>query len=341
MELGIHSDDNAQGSLDFLAAVSIFLLTMAYLLLQIPAIFAPFESQSTDLQPVAYRTCMILAEDTGWWRNDSTNQSGADWENASLNDVCRIGLAANKRDPNNFSKLMNRGKICILSENKIKELSRTYNSNISINHSNNSYTMHNWIRYLLGLDIIRTYPYNISLQYLNSTTADPKYIPNNTHPVLCIGNSVPKTTEVEKMERLVAIEGDCGVGYLNIDDTNTSNITLRLPHLDSFTVGFKDFAEKNRTADARLNVTLNNTDYNNVSVVNKPGINESGLSGLFVGGWHTFNRTVIDDYLCDSNNITVNVSWCNVSYMWVNRSDWGDRVGGMSMPSAKLVVCIW
>lgn len=308
---------------------------MTYLMLQIPTIFAPFESQSTDLQPVAYRTCMILAEDTGWWRNNTSNADGVDWENASLNDTCRIGLAANKHNPNNFSKLMNRGKICILSENKIKELNRTYNSNTIINHSNKSYTMHNWIRYLLGLDIIRTYSYNISLQYLNGTTADPEYIPNNTHPVLCIGNPVPEMTEVEKMERLVAIEGDCDFKDLYIDDTNTSNITMCLPHLDSFTVGFKDFAEENRTADARLNVTLNNTDYNNpaVSVINE--------SGLFVGGWHTFNKTVIDDYLCDSNNITVNVSWCNVSYMWVNRSDWGDRIGGMSMPSAKLVVCIW
>ncbi|MCD6145554.1 MAG: hypothetical protein J7J03_04035 [Methanosarcinales archaeon] len=331
--MGIHSDDNAQGSLDFLTAISIFLLTMAYLVLQIPAIFAPFESQSADLQPVAYRTCMILAEDTGWWRNESTNQSGADWENAPLNDVCRIGLAANKHNPNDFSKLMNRGKICILSENKIKELNRTYNSNRIIDHSNKSYTMHSWIRYLLGLDIIRTYSYNISLQYLNGTTAHPIYVPNNTHPALCIGNQVPETAEIEKMERLVAIEGDCGVGYLNIGDTNTSNITMGLPHLDSFTVKFENFSEKNRTADARLNVILNNTDYNNVSVINE--------SGLFAGGWHTFNRTVIDDYLCDSNNITVNVSWCNVSYMWVNRSDWGDRIGGMSMPSAKLVVCIW
>ena len=314
----MHSDDGAQASIDFLAAISIFLLTFAYLMMQIPSIFAPFQTQSTDLQPVAYRTAMILAEDPGGWCD------GTDWENdsVSMGEVYRLGLAANKHDPTNFSRLMNRGKTCLLSESKIKKLNTTYNSNATR------------VGYLLGLDIIRTYSYNISLQYLNGTTAEPRYISNNTNPVLCIGNQIPETGEVEKMERLVAIVGDCGVGYLNIDDTNTSNITLGTPQLDSFTVKFEDFADKNRTADARLEVILNNTDsdYNNATVINK--------SGILVGGWHQFNKTVIDD-LCEYNEIRMNVSWCNVSYMWVNRSDWGCRVGDMSMPSAKLVVCIW
>lgn len=314
----MHSDDGAQASIDFLTAISIFLLTFAYLMMQIPSIFAPFQTQSTDLQPVAYRTAMILAEDPGGWCD------GTDWENnsVSLDDVHRIGLAANKHDPSNFSRLMNRGKTCLLSESKIKKLNTIYNSNATR------------AGYLLGLDIIRTYSYNISLQYLNGTTAEPRYIPNNTNPVLCIGNQIPETGEVEKMERLVAIEGNCSVEPLNIDDTNTSNITLSTPQLDSFTVKFEDFADKNRTADARLKVILNNTDsdYNNATVINK--------SGIMVSGWHQFNKTVIDD-LCEYNEIRMNVSWCNVSYMWVNRSDWGCRVGDMSMPSAKLVVCIW
>lgn len=318
----MHSE-SAQSSLDFLTAISIFLFAFAYLLLQIPSSFAPFQTQSTDLQPVAYRTAMILAEDTGWWHNNTTGQNDPDWENASLNDICRIGLAANKHNPNNFLELMNRGKVCILSEEKIKKLNSTYHA-----------SGNNRVRYLLGLDIIRTYSYNISLQYLNGTTADPEYITNNTHPVLCIGNPIPQTTEVEKMERLVAIEGDCGVGYLKIDDTNTSNIIMNLPQLDSFTVTVRSggFPEENRTADAQLKVILNNTDYDNVSVINR--------SGLFVGGWHAFNKSVIDD-LCVHNDIEINVSWCNASYIWVNRSNWGYPVGDTSMPSAKLVVCIW
>jgi len=210
-----------------------------------------------------------------------------------------------------------------LSENKIKKLNSTYRDNATR------------VRYLLGLDIIRTYRYNVSLQYLNSTTADPKYIyiPNNTHPALCIGSQIPETAEVEKMERLVTIEGDSEVGYLNIDATNTSNATLRLPKLDSFTVKLEGFAEKNRTADARLEVRLNNTNtnYSCAPVINK--------SGTLIGGWHSFNKTVIDD-LCESNEVRIDTSWCNVSYMWVNRSNWGDCVGDMSMPSAKLVVYI-
>ena len=317
----MQSDNRAQVSLDFIAAISIFLLTFSYLLMQVPAIFAPFQTQSTDFQPVAYRTAMILAEDAGWWSNDTLGRDGIDWENAP-DDACRIGLATNKRNPTNFSELMNRGRAGILNENKIKKLNSTYHDNATR------------VRYLLGLDIIRTYWYNVSLQYLNSTTADPRYIPNNTHPALRIGSQIPQTVEVEKMERLVTIEGDTEVGYLNIDATNTSNITLHVPKLDSFTVKFEDFVEENRTADSRLKVSLNNTNtnYSHASVINK--------SGLLIGCWHSFNKTVVDD-LCESNEVRINTSWCNVSYMWVNRSDWGDCVGDMSMPTAKLVVCIW
>ncbi|MCK4652302.1 MAG: hypothetical protein KAT13_04370, partial [Methanosarcinales archaeon] len=212
----------------------------------------------------------------------------------------------------------------------------------ALNLTYTNQTTHNWIRDRLGLNITRIYAYNISLQYLNGTTAEPMFIPNNTRPALCIGNLIPETTEVEKMERLVAIEGDSEASCLNLNATaNTSSVNLTLPGLSSFVVrvGPGDFREANQTADARVNVTLNNTKHNNVSVINKH--NESGISGLYVAGWHAFNKTVIDSYLCDSNNITINAAWCNVSYMWVNRSDWGDSVGNISMPSAKLVVCIW
>ena len=328
----MHSNEGAQSSIDFLTGVVIFMLTLTYLMVQIPSIFAPFQTQSTDLQPVAYRTGMILVEDAGWWDDSGNGQSGTDWENVSRDNICRIGLAANKHNPNNFSELMNRGKVCVLSENKIKALNLAYTNQ----------TMHNWIRDRLGLSTTRIYAYNISLQHLNGTTAEPMFIPNNTHPALCIGNQIPETTEVEKMERLVAIEGDSEARCLNLDAiANTSSVDLILPKLSSFVirVGPGDFREANRTADARVNVTLYNTKHNNISVINKH--NESGIPGLYVAGWHAFNKTVIDSYLCDSNNITINAAWCNVSYMWVNRSDWGESVGNISMPSAKLVVCIW
>jgi len=329
----VHSDSSGQSSLDFLTGISIFLITFTYLVVQVPTIFAPFQTESTDLQPVAYRTCMILAEDTGWW--NGTTGSGPDWENATavkLNDTCRIGLSANKHNPNDVSELMNRGKVCILNEDKIKRLNLIYHSGGIATHGDKDYAVHDWIRYLLGLDIIRSYSYNISLQYLNGTTAEPMFIPNNTCPVLCIGERIPETVEVEKVERLVAVEGACGIGDLQANaTTNTSNRTLTLPKLNSFmvSVNSSDFTDENMTANARLNVVPNNCT--NLSI-NK--------SGLFVGGWHIFNRTMIDS-LNDTNNIEINVSWCNVSYMWVNRSDWGDYVGDVLMPSAKLVVCIW
>ena len=106
----LHSNEGAQSSIDFLTGVVIFMLTLTYLMVQIPSIFAPFQTQSTDLQPVAYRTGMILVEDAGWWDDGGNGRDGTDWENVLHDNVCRIGLAANKHNPSNFSELMNRGK---------------------------------------------------------------------------------------------------------------------------------------------------------------------------------------------------------------------------------------
>ncbi|MFQ6121103.1 MAG: hypothetical protein ACE5KE_14605, partial [Methanosarcinales archaeon] len=306
-----------------LIAISIFLLAFTFLITQIPGMFAPFQTQSIDLQPVAYRTSVILVEDTGWW--DGINGS-VDWESGDhINYLSRIGLAANKYNPNNLTELLNRGKTNVLSENKINAL-----NNYSNTHSYED------IQQRLGLNMsTRRYDYNISLQYLNSTTLNPKYIPNNTAPLLLIGKQIPTSGEVEKMVRLVTLEGNTTVGSLTTTNTNNTTIinstTLTPPALKSFLVKFESFPDEGNTSKARLSVTLQNV------VANITAINESGTDILIKT--HQFNETLINNMNTTQNNITINIAYVNVTYLYINRSKYGDLIG--NQPSAKLVVYIW
>ncbi|HID26701.1 MAG TPA: hypothetical protein EYP22_02495 [Methanosarcinales archaeon] len=320
----ITKKDNGQISIDFLTAVAIFLLTFTFLITQIPEMFAPFQTQSTDLQPVAYRTSVILVEDTGWWGGIN---GSVDWENGDhINYLSRIGLAANKYNPNNLTDLLNRGKTNVLSENKINALKKYYDNG----------TNYTEIQQRLGLNMsTRRYDYNISLQYLNSTTLIPKYIPNNTVPLLLIGKQISRVGEVEKMVRLVTLEGNTTVGSLTTTNTNNTTIinstTLTLPALKSFLVKFESFPDEGNTSKARLYVTLQNV------VANITAINESGTNILIKT--HQFNETLINNMNATQNNITINIAYVNVTYMWINRSNYGDLIG--YQPSAKLVVYIW
>jgi len=66
----------------------------------IPGMFVPFQSETIDLNSVAYRTSVILVEDPGCW------DDGEDWEN-HIENVSRVGLAIDKEHPNmlNLSKI--------------------------------------------------------------------------------------------------------------------------------------------------------------------------------------------------------------------------------------------
>lgn len=57
--------DEGQISIDFLVGISIFLLTLAFMIQFIPGLFMSVSGEGS-LNSVAYRTATILAEDPGW-----------------------------------------------------------------------------------------------------------------------------------------------------------------------------------------------------------------------------------------------------------------------------------
>lgn len=81
--------DEGQISIDFLLGISVFLLTFGFVIQFIPSLFIS-TSGGGSLNSVAYRTANILADDPGWWQNNT--QNGTDWEMHTKN-ISRIGLA--------------------------------------------------------------------------------------------------------------------------------------------------------------------------------------------------------------------------------------------------------
>jgi len=91
-------DERGQLSIDFLVGISLFILALLFMAHFIPGMFVPFQSETIDLNSVAYRTSVILVEDPGWW--DNGTGYGEDWEKQNIEDVRRVGFAIDKEHPN-------------------------------------------------------------------------------------------------------------------------------------------------------------------------------------------------------------------------------------------------
>ncbi|MHC1636376.1 MAG: DUF7287 family protein [Candidatus Methanospirareceae archaeon] len=199
----VAESQNGQVSIDFLLAISIFTLGLVILISHIPLLFTPLQTVSTDIQPVAYRTSMILVEDGGIYeKNENITSRWEDPEGNGWNytqntnnipnyhgNVKRIGLAmpvpgwSSSEDiiPNN------------LSRDKIESLQDWWED--KANRSK--------IRDKLGLSVTYNgnrlnYNYNISLRNFSDELRD---------PLLKIGYSIPERgVTVEKIERIVAVD---------------------------------------------------------------------------------------------------------------------------------------
>ena len=204
---------HAQVSIDFMIAITILSFGIVLIITQIPMLFAPFYTISTDIHAVAYRTSMILAEDAGiYCENESITSA---WETAGepenrsrnfsfyrdkianyLSNVRRIGLARNapvwssSEDaiPNN------------LSRRKIEALQDWWDDD-----ANRSML---WEK--LGLLVSYNgkpvnYSFNISLKGFNNTLI---WDNSADKPLLQIGYPIPRGATVERIERIVAID-DC------------------------------------------------------------------------------------------------------------------------------------
>ena len=206
----IKSESSGQVSMDFLLAISIFAFGIVILISEIPMLFAPLQTVATDIQPVAYRTSMILVEDGGIYEKESGSITSR-WEDPKARgwnytencnnlsnyheNVKRIGLAmpapawSSSEDvvPNN------------LSRRKIDALQDWWNDK----------TNRSKIRDKLGLFVTYNgnhldYRYNITLEAFNGS---PIWNSTSNSPLLQIGDSIPVSgVTVEKIERIVAID---------------------------------------------------------------------------------------------------------------------------------------
>ena len=203
----VKSESSGQVSMDFLLAISIFAFGIVILISEIPMLFAPLQTVATDIQPVAYRTSMILVEDGGIYEKSGNITSR--WEDliakgGSYNEVKRIGLAmpapawSSSEDvvPNN------------LSRRKIDALQNWWNNDTTSK-----------IRDKLGLFVTYNgnhldYRYNITLETFNGSV-----IYTDNEPLLQIGDPIPVSgVTVEKIERIVAIDNSTNPNCTKIGD---------------------------------------------------------------------------------------------------------------------------
>ncbi len=191
--------DDGQVSMDFLMAITIFALGLVLLISQVPMLFAPLQTVSTDIQPVAYRTSMILVEDGGIY-NESGNLI-SDWEKHTTDpdNISRIGLAMSTRElgwpsssedivPNNLSRQK------IKAFNNMSTVNITGKLGLSVTYNGNPIN----------------YSYNISLKAFNESLI---WNSTSSKAVLRIGDSIPTSgsVTVEKIERIVAIDNTTGL----------------------------------------------------------------------------------------------------------------------------------
>ncbi|MBE0517327.1 MAG: hypothetical protein IBX41_08090 [Methanophagales archaeon] len=226
MKANVHKG-KGQVSMDFLIAISIFAFGIVILLSQIPMLFAPLQTVATDIQPVAYRTSMILVEDggiyekaeniTSRWEDPEGNRwnytQNRDYLTNYHGNVKRIGLAmsaprwSSSEDivPNKLA----RSKIDALQEWGIHNQST--------------------IRDKLGLfvtynDKPLNYSYNISLKAFNES-----YIWDSTsdRALLQVGDAIPAGgVTVERMERIVAIDNSTTLNCEQIGDLECAKLVV-------------------------------------------------------------------------------------------------------------------
>jgi len=212
--------DRGQVCIDFLIAITIIAFGIVILISQIPMLFAPIQTVATDIQPVAYRTSMILVEDGGIYELDENITSrwedpeGNGWTYTQNRDyltnyrsnVKRIGLAISTPGWSSSEDIVQNN----LSRKKIDALHDWW-----LDPTNQSE-----IRDKLGLfvtynGIPLNYQYNISLRDFN----DNRFVQ--------IGDSIPDTgVTIEKIERVVAIDNSTALNCGKIGDAACAKLVV-------------------------------------------------------------------------------------------------------------------
>lgn len=232
-------DERGQIAIDFLLGISIVLITIGFTLQFVPGIFISGYGSEEKLSYAAYRTSCILAEDPGWWADNTSNASGSDWEKHP-GKVQRIGLAddndVNSRLTDNPNKL---------SKEKLVQFMLIEEGDL--------------IRKLGLFDSVEgtqmNYRYNISFL----VDEHPMRINNYT---AARGDKLPDDSNIAKITRIVLLEtGNVSVFDAKSLTTDSSfsehaNINYKGPATKNLTIQITNFNVSGSGA-AFINVALN------------------------------------------------------------------------------------
>lgn len=232
-------DERGQIAIDFLLGISVVLITIGFTLQFVPGIFISGYGGEEKLGYAAYRTSCILAEDPGWWADNTSNASGSDWEKHP-GKVQRIGLAVDNDVNSRLTETPNK-----LSKEKLIQFMLIDENEI--------------IRKLGLFDSVEgtqmNYRYNISFLM----DGQPMVINNYT---AVRGDKLPDDSNIAKITRIVLLEtGNISVFDARSLTTDSSfsehaNINFTGPATENLTIQITNFNVSGSDA-AFINVTLN------------------------------------------------------------------------------------
>jgi hypothetical protein len=225
--------ESGQISIDFLLGISLFILTLGFLIQFIPSLFLS-TSEEGSLNSVAYRTANILTEDSGWWQNNTHN--GTDWEE-HIGYLSRLGLAFDKTPQTKQTKTPN-----ILNKTKISHIQNQSKINETV--LTNTLGLYDNIN---GAHV--DYGYNITLDL-----SDRIMHPNNSE-IFSLGRPPLPSQDVFKITRKVLVETGQAAIFdanelkmnvsdrsveINISEKQTSDVVIQIKNftLESQTAGF-------------------------------------------------------------------------------------------------------
>lgn len=234
-------DERGQIAIDFLLGISVVLIAIGFTLQFVPGIFISGYGGEEKLGYAAYRTSCILAEDPGWWSDNTSNASGTEWEKHP-GKVQRIGLAVDNDVNSRLTETPN-----TLSKEKLIQFMLIDEDEI--------------IRKLGLFDSVEgkqmNYRYNIS--FLRD--GQPMVIDNYT---AVRGGKLPDDSNIAKITRIVLLEtGNVSVfdaRYLTTDSSFSehSNINFKGPATENLTIQITNF-NVSGTGSAFINATLNSS----------------------------------------------------------------------------------
>ncbi|WP_321419993.1 hypothetical protein [uncultured Methanomethylovorans sp.] len=232
-------DERGQIAIDFLLGISVVLIAIGFTLQFVPGIFISGYGGEEKLGYAAYRTSCILAEDPGWWSDNTSNASGTEWEKHP-DKVQRIGLAEDNDVNSRLTETPN-----TLSKEKFIQFMIIDEEEI--------------IRKLGLFDSVEgkqmNYRYNISFLI----DGHPMVIDNYT---AVRGDKLPDDSNIAKITRIVLLEtGNVAVFDARTLTTDSSfsehaNINFKGPVTENLTMQITNFNVSGLGA-AFINATLN------------------------------------------------------------------------------------